>query len=543
MILGALLRRQGHEVLLAEDGHEAVQCFRDGHPDIVLMDVIMPGLDGIEAARRIRALAGDELIPLIFLTSLNQVRDLEFCIEAGGDDFLNKPYNPVVLQAKIKAFARLRRLHQEVSAQREHLLAEQRAAKEVFDRIARQGALDAPNIRYLMSPMAIFNGDVLLAARQPGGDLIVFLGDFTGHGLPAAIGIMPLTEIFHGMVGRGFGLQAVLREINARLKAVLPAGTFCCATAVQLGARHREAVVWNGGLPEGVVFHRGSRRLSRLPSTHLPLGILATEAFRFQPVVLDLQPDDALYLWSDGVIETENGAGEMFGDARLQEVFLGVADPAGVFDEITLRLRAFGRQHDDYSLVEIRPCETLAHDAPTPVPAQAVPESVGTWSMEIELRADSLRQADPVPVLMQMLLQARGLQQHGGVVNTILTELYTNALEHGVLGLPSALKADGDGFHHYYRQRAERLRCLEEGSVRIRAEVLPAPAGGLLRLSMKDSGAGFDYRAPGPAGEYPPYYGRGLRLLASLCRRVEYLPPGNEVVVEFAWQVQGGGHV
>ena len=71
MILGALLRRQGHEVLLAENGHEAVQLFRDGRPDIVLMDVIMPALDGIEAARRIRALAGDELIPLIFLTSLN----------------------------------------------------------------------------------------------------------------------------------------------------------------------------------------------------------------------------------------------------------------------------------------------------------------------------------------------------------------------------------------------------------------------------------------------------------------------------------------
>src|SRR6218665_1620751 len=191
LIMETLLKRQGHVVDAVADGLAAVQRFEESPPDLVLLDVMMPEMDGISAARRMRELAGNELIPIIFLTSLNDARDLAACLEAGGDDFLSKPYNPVILQAKIKAFSRVRRLHSEVRSQREHLIAEQQAAKAIFDRIARQGALRTENIRYLMSPMAIFNGDVLLAARQPGGDLLVLLGDFTGHGLPAAIGIMP----------------------------------------------------------------------------------------------------------------------------------------------------------------------------------------------------------------------------------------------------------------------------------------------------------------------------------------------------------------
>lgn len=545
LILETLLRRQGHDVLVADNGNEAVRQFRAGSPDIVLMDVLMPELDGIEAAREIRLLAGGELIPIIFLTSLNQARDLAVCIEAGGDDFLNKPYNPVILQAKIKAFARLRRLHTEVRAQREYLLAEQHAAKAIFDRITyQQGALDAPNLRYLMSPMAIFNGDVLLAAQQPGGDMMIFLGDFTGHGLPAAIGIMPLAEIFHSMVARSFGLEAILREINARLKAVLPVSTFCCATGVQLNCRTRQVEIWTGGLPDGLVYQRVTRRVSRLASTHLPLGVLPPESFRYQPVIFELQPVEALYLWSDGVVETSNPDGEMYGEERLLSLFTGSAAPEQVFDEITAELRAFsgpGAQSDDYSLVEIRPCELPLPEPPQLQSDRVQARPIGNWSLEIELRADSLKLADPVPVLMQMLLQAPGLHAHSGVVNTILTELYSNALEHGVLGLSSELKRDAEGFQEYYRQRAERLHKLLEASIRIRAEVLPLPGGGLLRLHMKDSGQGFDFQSMTLTGGMPSYYGRGLRLLASLCRRVEYFPPGNEVLVEFAWQVQGGG--
>lgn len=543
LIMETLLKRLGHEVLAVKDGLEAVLRFEDWHPDMVLMDAVMPEVDGITAARQMRELAGNELVPIIFLTSLHDARDLAACLDAGGDDFLSKPYNPVILQAKIKAFSRMSRLHKEVRSQREYLIAEQQAAKGIFDRIANLGALNASNIRYLLSPMAIFNGDVLLAAQQPAGDMLVVLGDFTGHGLPAAIGIMPLAEVFYGMVAKSFGLEAILREVNSRLKSVLPASVFCCATAIQLNYRNRHIEIWAGGLPDALVYHANTGTITPIPSNHLPLGVLHPDQFRYSPLIVEMHADDAVYLWSDGISETSNPEGELFGEQRLLDLFSAREKQEDMFAHITRSLRDFsqqGIQTDDYSLVEIRPRQDfdqpeLTHKLQQ---RQRQPRSVGNWSLEYELRSESLRASDPVPLLMHMLLQVPGLHAYSGIINTILTELYSNALEHGVLGLSSGMKDGADGFRHYYRLRAERLLALKEASVRIRAEVVPVPEGGLLRLRMKDSGQGFDFNHHGAAGQNPAYYGRGLTLLKSLCRRVEYFAPGNEVLVEFIWREQ-----
>lgn len=111
MILSAITRREGHTVLEAENGDEAVQSYAAARPDLVLMDALMPVMDGMEAAREIRRIAGDELVPIIFLTSLQDAESLAECLDAGGDDFLSKPYSRVILQAKIKAFGRMRAMH------------------------------------------------------------------------------------------------------------------------------------------------------------------------------------------------------------------------------------------------------------------------------------------------------------------------------------------------------------------------------------------------------------------------------------------------
>ncbi|HET8730280.1 MAG TPA: fused response regulator/phosphatase [Moraxellaceae bacterium] len=537
LLLQSLLEHLGHKVTAVENGREAVAHFRRHRPDLVLLDAMMPEMDGITAAREMRTIADNTLVPIIFLTSLTSPHDLAECLAAGGDDFLTKPYNPVILEAKIRAFDRLRRLHAEVMTQREHLIAEQQAAKLIFDRIVRLGALDAPCIRYLMSPMAIFDGDVLLATRQPDGDMLVLLGDFTGHGLPAAMGIMPLAEIFYGMGGKGFGLEPILREVNARLKAVLPSSVFCCATAVHINHGDRNLEIWAGGLPDGVLFNARSHQLTRIPSSHVPLGILPPHRFEYRPLVVELEEDTDLYLWSDGIIEAQNATGELFGEERLLALFDQPQED--MFALITTQLRNFtgtDRQSDDYSLVRVRPADDvlpLSRQNRVRFPAYAP----GQWSLDYEIRAESMKTQDPVPLLMHMLMQVPGLRSHGSTLGTILSELYANALEHGLLRLSSRLKDDAEGFRRYYQLRSERLHELgDDASIHLHLEVETLEQGGILRLRMRDSGAGFEcLTPPGPEG-VPAYYGRGLTLLASLCRRVEYFSPGNDVLVEFHWQ-------
>ncbi|WP_162874690.1 response regulator, partial [Pseudomonas viridiflava] len=122
----------------AANGLEAVAIFSTERPHLILMDAMMPLMDGFEAARRIKLMAGESLVPIIFLTSLTEGEALARCLDAGGDDFVSKPYNTQVLAAKINAMNRLRLLQETVLQQRdlisthhEYLLNEQRVAKAV----------------------------------------------------------------------------------------------------------------------------------------------------------------------------------------------------------------------------------------------------------------------------------------------------------------------------------------------------------------------------------------------------------------------------
>ena len=542
LILANLIKRLGHDVTLAVDGVEAVRLYEEQRPDILLLDVMMPNLNGIEAARQIRRIAGEDLVPIIFLTSLNEASDLAECLEAGGDDFLSKPYNPVVIKAKIHAFSRMRRLHTEIQRQREHLVQEQIAAKSIFDKIAHYGVLNSPNIRYLISPKAIFNGDVVLAARQPNGDLLVLLGDFTGHGLPAAIGALPLAEVFHGMVSKGFALEDVLREVNGKLKSILPIGVFCCATAVQLSFRNRSIEVWAGGLPEGVIFNERTGLLKQIASKHLPLGILGASQFRYEPNIYEMDPDDVVYLWSDGLIETQGRDGDMFGLDRLIEIFKEAEPEGSVFDRILKGVREFEveseEQNDDHTLLEVRMQEapTLSLEQPLSIKPRMVHRGLADWSFNCEFGTDSLRLFDPVPLLTHFLIQVPGLKPYTNTLNTILAELYSNALEHGILGLDSALKSNADGFATYYALRHDRLNELESGSIRFDMNHAPNEKGGVLILEVRDTGPGFmGGHGASADGGITHYYGRGIRLIESLCRKMEFLEPGNCVRVEFEW--------
>src|SRR5690625_5492659 len=86
LILTSIVESEGHRVLSARDGLEAVELYERERPDLVLLDVLMPRLDGLGAARKIKTLAGEELVPIIFLTSLTDTESLVQCLDAGGDD-------------------------------------------------------------------------------------------------------------------------------------------------------------------------------------------------------------------------------------------------------------------------------------------------------------------------------------------------------------------------------------------------------------------------------------------------------------------------
>ncbi len=158
--LKGLVERMGHTVAEAENGEEALQLYRRERPDLVLIDVMMPVMDGYDAARRMRDASPDEWVPIIFLSSKEDDQDLNRAIEAGGDDYLVKPVSFVVLNAKIRALHR-------IESMRSKLLDVSRdlaSANRELEKLSRQDGLTGiANRRYFDSYLQT---EVRRAARE-----------------------------------------------------------------------------------------------------------------------------------------------------------------------------------------------------------------------------------------------------------------------------------------------------------------------------------------------------------------------------------------
>lgn len=550
LILKTILEKQGHEVTCTANGAEAVASYQENRPDLVLLDALMPVMDGFEAARAMKSLAGEYLTPIIFITSLKDAASLVDCLDAGGDDFISKPYNRIILHAKIQAHARMGRLHATVQEQRdkilvhsEHLIREQEVAKAVFDNIAHSGCIEAKNIKSLLSPMAVFNGDMVLVSKKPSEGMYVLLGDFTGHGLPAAIGAMPAAEIFYGMTKKGFTMEEVLREINAKLKNILPVGVFCCACMVDLSFHEGLVKFWVGGLPDILIKHAKTGELNYLKSNHLPLGVLSDERFMTQVEVMQLDVGDRIYLWSDGIHEAQCESGDMFGQEQLKKILAENTDVDTLFEDIVQGVHDFTGsvdQDDDYTMVEVGmvSSEDFLSGEETQIEfAQTATAEAVDCKISCELRADALKTFNPLAFLTHFFREIPSLRAHSGKLYTILAELYSNALEHGVLGLSSELKKSTSGFAQYYGMREAALAALESGQVTITLAVEPDDKGGSLLMRLEDTGPGFDYQnaLASRAAEHKTagYCGRGIPLIITVCESIEYHGVGNVVEARF----------
>ncbi len=118
-LLEAYLEGEGYEIIMAHDGEHTMQVVKEQSPDIVLLDIMMPRLSGYEVCEQLKANAETRKIPVLMVTALNEMGDIEKAIEKGCDDFLKKPVNRLELQTRVRSLLRVRHLQNE----RDRLLA------------------------------------------------------------------------------------------------------------------------------------------------------------------------------------------------------------------------------------------------------------------------------------------------------------------------------------------------------------------------------------------------------------------------------------
>lgn len=538
-LLAWILEDQGHEIIEAADGQEALDLFKQSHPDLVLMDVMMPVMDGFEATEAIKEYLGDTHVPIIFLTALSDDESLTKCLSIGGDDFLSKPINEQVLTAKIKAHSRIKDLNEQLNRQNAELtrlhqltIREHDIAKSVFDSALAESIMDSANTRHYMSPAAIFNGDMLLVSNSPSGGLYTLMADFTGHGLPAAIGALPVSQTFFELAKKGASVSSMARELNKCLEKFLPDYMFAAAAIIELNADGTRVSLWMGGLPDIIHTNHKSQLKDKIVSVHMPLGILSDKEFEREPTIIEVEPGDRLYLYTDGIPESQDPQGEMYGEARLLSHFNETAtDPIKTLIEEVTAFAGGKEQMDDITLLELI-CKPVETDIPT-IETQIDFSNSLPWQLKMSLTEKELSKGKfPIDQIIDMIGSSPGVETHKDYLHTIMAELFANSLEHGILELNSDLKNTEEGYLDYYQQRQEKLKNLNDGRLEITIAFQANDNKGSLSIQVDDSGKGFDIENRQMSTDEDSF-GRGIDLLNTLCDSVTYSNNGTRVEVKY----------
>lgn len=145
----------------------------------------------------------------------------------------------------------------------------------------------------------------------------MLLADATGHGLAAAISLVPALSVFYAMVGRGCRLTDIVSELNRKMLELMPVGRFLASAVVCLDEEARKGELWVGGVPSVLLLSERGELLQRFVSEHLALGIVPSDPSTVSTARFGWTGPCQLVLASDGVFEAENIQGEPFGEQRV----------------------------------------------------------------------------------------------------------------------------------------------------------------------------------------------------------------------------------
>jgi len=534
-----LLRMADYSVVEAKDGRDAISVFELEKPDLILMDINMPEMSGFESASEIKRISGDNHIPIIFVTALSAESSLANALASGGDDFISKPFDVDVLQSKVHAHLRIRALNQQVQNKNSELKVvnsglarEQDLIEHFFESALKQSCLDERFINYHMSSLSAFNGDIFLVERSPQGGLYIVLGDFTGHGLTAAMGTLPVAMIFFKMVSENSAVTDIARELNDQLYKLMPTSMFFAATLLELNAQGDILTAWMGGMPESFWLGGDGEFKGLIESRHMPLGILSDAEFDAATEIFSVDEDDTFYLYSDGVIEAEDADGKMFGSERLKQVLVDNKDNR--IEKIINSLNDFtdeGVQTDDTTIVELSCYKAPEFDDLVKPSAQN--NSLLPWKMSTSLTAIELQEKEQAAHISEIVGSLPILQKEKGVIGVLLSEIYLNALDYSILNLDSSGKNTEEGFSKFYELREEKLNNLTDAFINLDFNYIPESGEQRLVIRIEDSGTGYQGHTPDDTEN--KLHGRGLDIITSLCESVMFSNDGKtlELVYKF----------
>lgn len=539
-VLGNFLKSEGHTVALAENGVRALELFDcDQNFDLFILDVRMPELDGLSVCWRLKQRL-ERWVPIMMISSDAEERSQVEGLDIGADYYLTKPVSFALLRAHVRAARRAVALQNEVQEKNQRLenyynqnRADNDLARQLLDRLLHSSETMAVDSKYVIDPAGEFSGDLILSVRSPGQRLYSLVADATGHGLPAAITLIPAVETFSRMASEGYSVKSIVRSLNSKLRISLPRDRFVAASVMMFEPYTRRMEIWNGGCPPVYLLDNNTGKLvEKFPSSHSPLGILDSPQFDAGIAGAAFRPEYTVVACTDGIVESEDAKGNLFGTAGVEKVLQSAERSRNIAAALGQALNKFtgsASASDDRSvlvlpLARISQAQSESDVAPSKndsrILSQAGKEvtdkATGGWYIAVGVQGDTLRDAELVPLVNDLISRMGVEGEDADRAHVCITELLNNAIDHGVLGLDSRVKSEPEGFQTYFEERGRRLRALREGGVFIRANLDRAGLDYILTVTISDTGKGFGSQRSQGKGQITVPSGRGIQLVRRL---------------------------
>jgi len=323
--LAATLKPAGYQVLVATNGQQALDVMAKVRPDLILLDIMMPIMDGFEACANIKANADWHDIPIIFLTAKTETSDLVKGFELGAVDYVSKPFNAHELMARVHTHLTVDRLRTSVSEKNAALeKAQQQMSAELDLARAMQVAILPSRFPVAvgcdgaarMLPATTMGGDFYDFIELPGGRIGLVMADVSGKGVPAAFFMAVARTNLNALAANASGPADCLQRTNDVLLTQNPMDLFVTVFYAVFDPATGVLTYSNGG-HNPPLLRRANGHVEMLTSAAgLVLGMFPAS---YDEDSVQFAPGDTLVLYTDGVTEAFNVDVQMYEEARLVE--------------------------------------------------------------------------------------------------------------------------------------------------------------------------------------------------------------------------------
>ncbi len=336
-LLAGILKREGYELLEAEDGEEAIALTLRELPDLVLLDIMMPKKDGYQVCEALKRDERSAHIPIIFLSAKTQVEDKIRGLDLGGADYVTKPFDRGEVLARVRTQLNIARLTKEIMKANEELMRKQsrldedlEAAAGIQQSLLPQGPPDMENVAvaWRFMPCESIGGDIFNVVRLDERHWGIYMLDVSGHGVPSALVTVSVSQMLHPH--KGLLLKKAITppyyeirnpaEVFDLLDREYPIDRFdkyFTITYLILDLKEGLIRYSNAAHPSPILLRKdGALELLDRGGTIIGMG----GVLPFEEGEKRVEPGDKLVVYTDGIVEYQDRQGEFYGEQRFHGV-------------------------------------------------------------------------------------------------------------------------------------------------------------------------------------------------------------------------------